>query len=384
MTKKLWISTAFSLLLALLAISPTSANTDEEASTPQELCLPGVYLNASPDCSVLGPSAYMTEQASIIEAINTQAERFPQISEDYGQTDVQFFRVRDDSNAYFSTYETALYNTSAAGALYDGYTFAAYTNKVQEDNVTLYQLTNGNWMRGSAVAYLAPANKFLGVTPTEQPERMFGWLVQDTPTLEKPGYYMPKTGNVIPRYTFVEVFDQVKIGLSDWYMIAPDEWIHMTQAAMVYPSDQYPEGWQADRWIEINLWEQTIVAHENGQIVFATLITTGSGNNFTRPGLFKIDEKLEATDMAANLGDDGAYYLMSVPWTMYFDERRALHAEYWHDHLGYKSSHGCVNLSFPDAEWLYDWGEIGDWVFVWDPSGLTPEEPKLFTQYLDH
>lgn len=86
--------------------------------------------------------------------------------------------------------------------------------------------------------------------------------------------------------------------------------------------------------------------------------------------------------MAANLGTDEAYYLMDVPWTMYFDERRALHAEYWHDHLGYKSSHGCVNLSFPDAEWMFNWAKMGDWVFVWDPKGLTPEDPDLFTQHL--
>jgi len=118
-------------------------------------------------------------------------------------------------------------------------------------------------------------------------------------------------------------------------------------------------------------------------MIFATLVTSGSSRTFTRPGLFKIYEKLDATDMAGELGEEAAYYLMSVPWTMYFDDSRALHAEYWHDHLGYKSSHGCVNMSFPDSDWLFKWSHLGDWVYAWDPSGQTPIEQELFTQHLN-
>ncbi|HRF96223.1 MAG TPA: L,D-transpeptidase, partial [Aggregatilineales bacterium] len=43
------------------------------------------------------------------------------------------------------------------------------------------------------------------------------------------------------------------------------------------------------------------------------------------------------------------------PWTMYFDEGRALHGAYWHDGFGFRRSHGCVNLSITDARLLYDW-----------------------------
>ena len=139
------------------------------------------------------------------------------------------------------------------------------------------------------------------------------------------------------------------------------------------------------RWIEINLFEQTTAVYENGKLIFATLTTSGSPDFYTRPGLFKITEKLLVTHMAGGEEADGSdkYYLENVPWTMYFDQRRALHAEYWHNHLGYKSSHGCANLSFADAEWLFNWAELGDWVYVWDPSGQTPVIPSLFTQLLE-
>lgn len=378
----------FSGLLFFLQTTPAQANAapEEAPTSPVNLCLPGVYMEETDECTVLGPSAYLTDIARIWHEIETQPERFPTISDSYGQTDIGYFEVNDKNNAYFSTYENAADNTNAAGKLYKGYTFAAYMNTAAAGNQTLYQLTNGNWMRGSAVARHAPPNRFTGVTPVDEITRPFGWILKDTPTLKSPGYYEPVTGNVFPKYAFVEIFDQQTIGKSEWYMIAPNEWIHMTQVALVYPAPQEekPDGWQTSRWIEINLWEQTLSIYENNQLVYATLITTGSGATYTRPGLFKVYEKLESTPMAANINDEEeAYFLMDVPWTMYFDDRRALHAEYWHDHLGYKSSHGCVNLSFPDAEWMFDWADLGDWVFVWDPSGLTPVEPRLFTQHLD-
>ena len=268
--------------------------------------------------------------------------------------------------------------------MYEGYTFASYTSMVELDGKKYFELGDGNWMRGSAVNYYAAPNQFLGVLPDETPTRKFGWLLKETPTLTEAGYYGPRSGNYIPRYTLVEVFDHERIGLSDWYMIAPDEWIHMTQVALVYPAEQPPTGVENGRWVEINIFEQTLSVYENDMLVFATLVTSGSSRNFTRPGLFKIYEMLESTTMAGDLGDeDAAYFLMDVPWTMYFDDRRALHAEYWHDHLGYKSSHGCVNMSFPDSDWLYNWVEYGDWVYAWDPSGQTPIDPKLFTQHLE-
>ena len=68
------------------------------------------------------------------------------------------------------------------------------------------------------------------------------------------------------------------------------------------------------------------------------------------------------------------YSLEEVPWVMYFDGSRALHGEYWHDALGFKRSHGCVNLAPSDARWLFDWASRGTPVWVYDPSGKTPTD----------
>ncbi len=381
--RKILISLSFAFLLALLVAPLASADAIVEASTPDTLCMPGVYLNESPECSVMGPAAYLTRQAEIYADIATQADRFPYIDESYGETDLYYFRVSHDNSAIFPTYDNAVRNSGAVGSLPNGYTFASYTKFVESDGSRYFQLTTGNWMRGSSVSAYAHPSRFLGVQPTEQPTRKFGWVIREIPTQTKPGFYQPLTGNTLYRYSIIEVFDEIKIGSSTWYMVAPDEWVHNTQVGLVYPAEEPPEGVTNGRWIEINIWEQTLSVYENNRMIFATLITTGSKESYTRPGLFKIHERLETTNMAGFLGKEDAYYLMDVLWTQYFDDGRGLHAEYWHDHLGYRSSHGCVNMSFPDAEWVFNWAQMGDWVYAWDASGQTPVDPKLFTQFLD-
>ena len=74
------------------------------------------------------------------------------------------------------------------------------------------------------------------------------------------------------------------------------------------------------------------------------------------------------------------YYLEDVPWTIYYDEARALHGAYWRAKMGYPQSHGCVNLTPGDAHLLFNWANVGDWVYFWDPSGETPVDPEAYTQ----
>ena len=38
------------------------------------------------------------------------------------------------------------------------------------------------------------------------------------------------------------------------------------------------------------------------------------------------------------------------------------------------------DMSIGDSHWLFNWANEGDPVYVWDPSGQTPTDPKLYTQ----
>ncbi len=109
------------------------------------------------------------------------------------------------------------------------------------------------------------------------------------------------------------------------------------------------------KWIEINLSEQTLYAHEGDNIAYKFLISSGKWGA-TPKGEFQIWIKLRyATMSGGSKGNGTYYYLPNVPYVMYFYKGYGLHGTYWHNNFGTPMSHGCVNLSTIDAEKLYWW-----------------------------
>lgn len=118
-----------------------------------------------------------------------------------------------------------------------------------------------------------------------------------------------------------------------------------------------------ERWIDVNLSTQTLVAYEGDTAVFTSLVSSGTWQHPTVIGQFRIYMRYEAQDMNGYLlGYD--YYLPNVPYVMYFYEDYALHGTYWHNNFGTPMSHGCVNLPTPNAEWIFNWSAVGTLVSV--------------------
>ncbi|MBI5465434.1 L,D-transpeptidase [Candidatus Gottesmanbacteria bacterium] len=110
-----------------------------------------------------------------------------------------------------------------------------------------------------------------------------------------------------------------------------------------------------EKWVEIDLSEQKLYAHEGDKIVYTFLISSGKWAP-TPKGEFRIWIKLRYSSMHGGNKEDGTYYyLPNVPYVMYFYNGYGLHGTYWHNNFGTPMSHGCVNLSIPDAEKLYEW-----------------------------
>jgi hypothetical protein len=110
-----------------------------------------------------------------------------------------------------------------------------------------------------------------------------------------------------------------------------------------------------ERWIHVDLSEQTLVAYEGDVPVFATLVSSGRERFETPTGTFRIESKHVSTTMDDPDSLNEAYSIEDVPWTMYFHGSYALHAAFWHDHFGRTRSHGCLNLAPADARWLFAW-----------------------------
>jgi hypothetical protein len=108
------------------------------------------------------------------------------------------------------------------------------------------------------------------------------------------------------------------------------------------------------RWIDVDLSEQRVTAYEGATPVRVIIVSTGTARYPTVTGQFRIWIKLRAADMAGP-----GYYLPKVPYVMYFYRGYGLHGTYWHRNFGVPMSHGCVNLTISDAEWLFNFAEVG-------------------------
>ncbi|MCD4685994.1 MAG: L,D-transpeptidase family protein [Anaerolineae bacterium] len=106
--------------------------------------------------------------------------------------------------------------------------------------------------------------------------------------------------------------------------------------------------------IVVSTQQQRIFAYENGQLVHSYLTSTGLPDTPTVLGDYSIYRKYEKTDMR---GPD--YFLPDVPYTMYFYQGYGIHGTYWHNSFGRPMSHGCVNLPTEQAQWFFDWAEVG-------------------------
>ena len=113
------------------------------------------------------------------------------------------------------------------------------------------------------------------------------------------------------------------------------------------------------RWIEVDLSSQRLIAREGKTPVYAILISTGKASTPTKTGVFAIQTRHRSARMR---GTD--YDIADVPYTMYYDGNYAIHGAYWHHRFGTPVSHGCVNLAVDHAGWLFNWAKIGTPVVV--------------------
>ena len=114
-----------------------------------------------------------------------------------------------------------------------------------------------------------------------------------------------------------------------------------------------------EKWIDVNLSQQKLYAYEGNNIVNTFLISSGVAAHPTVTGQYHIYVKYRFDDMQGP-----GYFLPNVPYVMYFLEGYGLHGTYWHSNFGHPMSHGCVNLSITDAEWMYNWTSIGNLVNI--------------------
>jgi lipoprotein-anchoring transpeptidase ErfK/SrfK len=158
------------------------------------------------------------------------------------------------------------------------------------------------------------------------------------------------------------IFTGQKINIPPAGHVPSQDALSRVGSAPVPPSSEasIPKGLKpGERWVDVNLTTQTVHAYEGETLVRSFLVSTGRQNTPTVTGQYRIYIKLEKTDMRGP-----GYHLKDVPFTMYFFRGYGFHGTYWHNNFGTPMSHGCVNMATPDAEWLFNFADVGTLVSV--------------------
>lgn len=210
------------------------------------------------------------------------------------------------------------------------------------DTSAWLETPHGEFLLRSTVTVLRPS-PFHGVA--NPPARLAFLMRTVTPVREK-----GKSPRPLTRGTVLEV-------LVEGRRIATPSGIVPRSAVRLAWARPRPEVIGADeRWVHVDTDEQTLTAYEGNRMVFATLVSTGKKGWETPTGVFRVWLKVRHARMQ---GDRVPYLVDEVPDILYFGRDVALHAAVWHGRFGTAVSHGCVNVSLADGDWLFRWSPPG-------------------------
>ncbi len=171
--------------------------------------------------------------------------------------------------------------------------------------------------------------------------------------------------NSAPRFTIVGLTGKSADVHGRKYHQTVEGWWMSDQEGVVPQPGPPPDGLGPDeKWIEVDVTQQWLIALEGTRPVYVTLISSGRRDDTNKErdhrtitGSFRIREKHISATMDDDSATDGPYSIEDVPWIMYFRNSYALHGAFWHAEFGHRKSHGCINLSPYDAKALFYWTE---------------------------
>lgn len=290
----------------------------------------------------------------------------------------RYFFAGQDGAYGFSNLASAL-DDAPDQELEKGFAIAAVEEKTAHGEAWV-KTRKGRWF---ATRELVPVRSFLFHGEILEPERSLdlAWVVADRAQVfatekadkatgvrvrfEKLHVYDEKPGLAVPQATQPagSTLAAGKQGAGGMLRISedgqPPVWIRARDVGRARVAQPPAEAHATERWIDVDLAQQTLVAYEGTRPVFATLVSTGRGPKGsgaeTRLGVHRIWVKIFTTKMD-NLDNEDApnhYAIEDVPWVQFFDNAIALHGAFWHHDFGHVHSHGCVNLAPLDARWLF-------------------------------
>jgi hypothetical protein len=185
----------------------------------------------------------------------------------------------------------------------------------------------------------------------------------------------------LDRRSWLAVDARRRIGESVYLVVGDGRLVREADVLVIEASAPPVEIGEGERWIEVDLTHQVLVAYEWKEPRYVSLVSTGRTQtsspelNYRTPkGLHRIRGKHLTSTMDNDEPGEPPYSLEDVPYVMYFKGAYAFHSAFWHDRFGRPRSHGCINLAPRDAKWLYNWAgpDLPD---AWHGGSATEENP---------
>lgn len=238
--------------------------------------------------------------------------------------------------------------------------FLSLGEKVVERGLTFYRTARGAYVSASDISRY-DAKDWVGVALDEQGITFpFAYVKKDTKLLQLTPDDKLKVVKAVERRAFLDLTEETEIG-GKAYMITADGLLVRKDHLLIAEPQALPKGLDPwERWVDVSLSQQMLVAYEGTRPVYVTLVSTGRKGTKEEPyetpkGRWRIYSKHVSTTMDGSSATDGNYSIQDVPWTMFFFGSYALHGAFWHKGFGAVRSHGCVNLGPSDARWLFHW-----------------------------
>ncbi len=135
------------------------------------------------------------------------------------------------------------------------------------------------------------------------------------------------------------------------------------------------------KFILVSTEDQSARAYQDGKEIYSTDVTTGGPELPTDHGVFHIYAKISPFVFHSPWPPGSPYYYLPSPVTywMPFDRAEGLHDAPWRSYFGAGSNlaandlgdgniiqgtHGCVNLPYDAAQFIWNWASVGTTVVV--------------------
>jgi lipoprotein-anchoring transpeptidase ErfK/SrfK len=244
--------------------------------------------------------------------------------------------------------------------------YVAIDKTFQWDGRTWYKTTKG-LVTPSANFWQTEGSDFHGVEIDGEKVRLpIGWVIggrETAPTFEiNTETDEVKTKGTKKKFEMLQLEYMYRgVRGTDYFQMADGDWVRDAHIRMTTPGKRPPEVGPNERWLDVDISEQTLVVFEGDRPVYATLISSGkeskvkAQDHSTPRGMWRVREKhvVSTMDGDGSAAGDLPYSIEDVPYIMYFHKSYATHGAFWHRNYGVQMSHGCVNLAPLDAKWIF-------------------------------